>query len=279
MKVYPTDKLLASQTFAFARWKKTESTLRDPVVLHANAFLFVLKGKKILLDGDAALEVAPGHALLMRRGIHFMSEYIPEEEAFEALLIYFTDGLLERFLVQLASADPPPATAQDYALVGTSPLLTSFVEQYVQYFSVSAPPDALLELKTTELFYILATDKGFGAVDFFASLVQQPSDLKMLMAKVYKEKFTVQELAEMAGRSLSVFKREFEKDFGESPARWMIRQRLIEAKWHLTHTPKSVADIAYSLGFESVAHFDKAFKREFAHTPSAYRKAGAVGAK
>jgi hypothetical protein len=149
MKIYPTDKLLASQTFAFARWKKTEYMRREHVVLHANAFLFVLQGKKILLDGEAALKVAPSHALLMRRGVHFMSEYIPEGGSFEGLLIYFTQGLLECFLLQLASASPPPAAAQDYALLGTSPLLTSFVQQYRHYFSVSAPPDATCPMPST----------------------------------------------------------------------------------------------------------------------------------
>jgi hypothetical protein len=77
--------------------------------------------QKILLHGDAVLDVLPEHALRMRRGIHFMSRYILEGDSFEALLIYFTDVLLERLLVQLANVDPLPATAQDYALVGTSP--------------------------------------------------------------------------------------------------------------------------------------------------------------
>jgi AraC-like DNA-binding protein len=272
MQTYPQDKFLASQTFGFARWKTNVYKSREPIVLHANAFLFVLKGTKVLLDGNTQLEVSVGQTLLLRKGIHFMSEYIPEGDFFEALLIYFTDALLERFLQELNYAATPRGPQQDYALLGTSPLLSSFVQQYMQYFALAAPLDKLLELKTTELFYILATDKALGAVDFFISLVQQPSDLKMLMSKVYKEHFTVQELAEISGRSLSSFKREFEKHFGETPARWMIRQRLTDAKWLLSYTPKSIADIAYELGFESISHFDKAFKRQFGTTPSVYRK-------
>lgn len=273
MKTYPQDKLLASQTFAFAKWKTNQYKRREPIVLQANAFIFVLKGRKILLDGTARLEVPVGQALLLRKGVHFMSEYIPEGDFFEALLIYFTDAVLARFLQQLPHEAHPRRQQQDYALLGTSPLLSSFVQQYVHYFSVATPLDELLELKTTELFYILATDKALGAVDFFASLVQQPSDLKLLMGKLYQENFTVRELAEIAGRSLSSFKREFAQHFGESPARWMLRQRLVDAKWQLAYTPKSIADIAYGLGFESISHFDKAFKRQFTITPSAYRKA------
>jgi AraC-like DNA-binding protein len=33
----------------------------------------------------------------------------------------------------------------------------------------------------------------------------------------------------------------------------------------------TVAEIAYQVGFSDQAHFSKSFKKQFGHTPSAYR--------
>ena len=61
-------------------------------------------------------------------------------------------------------------------------------------------------------------------------------------------------MAYLSGRSLSSFKREFQDIYGESPARWIREKRLSKAQQMLRSSSLSVADVAYSLGFENPTH-------------------------
>ena len=53
----------------------------------------------------------------------------------------------------------------------------------------------------------------------------------------------------------------------------MIKARLLkEAKIMLSHSTWSIADIAYSLGFDGPSHFSGFFKKQLQISPSQYRK-------
>jgi AraC-like DNA-binding protein len=84
--------------------------------------------------------------------------------------------------------------------------------------------------------------------------------------------FTSEELAKTAGMSLSTFKREFKKQFGISPGKWLREQRLYRAKIMLKNPDKNISDIAFELGYNDVAAFSKAFKSETGYSPSEFLK-------
>ena len=56
------------------------------------------------------------------------------------------------------------------------------------------------------------------------------------------------------------FHRSFRAFFGETPHQFVIRLRLEHAADRLRRTNSSVTDVALAVGFESPAHFSRAFK-------------------
>lgn len=80
------------------------------------------------------------------------------------------------------------------------------------------------------------------------------------------------DLAYLAGRSLSSFKREFQTIYHVAPAQWLREQRLGRARILLQNTGASITQVCYTLGFESVAHFSRLFKRHFGLSPSALKR-------
>jgi len=63
----------------------------------------------------------------------------------------------------------------------------------------------------------------------------------------------------------------FRAFFGETPHQFVIRLRLERAADRLRRTDYSVTDVALAVGFESPAHFSRAFKTRFGCSPRAYR--------
>ena len=89
----------------------------------------------------------------------------------------------------------------------------------------------------------------------------------------YFEPLGVDDLARAAGFSRAHFIREFRRAFGESPHAYLLTRRLERAAALLRTTDRSVADICFSVGLQSVGSFTTSFTRIYGVSPTAYRDA------
>jgi len=87
----------------------------------------------------------------------------------------------------------------------------------------------------------------------------------------YFEPLEVDDLARAAGLSRAHFSREFRRAFGESPHAYLLTRRLERAAALLRNTDRSVADICFSVGLQSVGSFTSSFTRTYGVPPNAYR--------
>src|SRR3954469_20909412 len=89
----------------------------------------------------------------------------------------------------------------------------------------------------------------------------------------YFEPLGVDDMASAAGLSRAHFSREFRAAFGESPHAYLLTRRLERAAALLRTTDRSVADICFSVGLQSVGSFTTSFTGTFGKSPTAYRAA------
>jgi AraC-like DNA-binding protein len=87
----------------------------------------------------------------------------------------------------------------------------------------------------------------------------------------YAEPLDVDDLARAAGLSRAHFSREFRRAFGESPHAYLLTRRLERAAALLRTTDRSVAEICFSVGLQSVGSFTTSFTRTYGVSPTAYR--------
>jgi AraC-like DNA-binding protein len=87
----------------------------------------------------------------------------------------------------------------------------------------------------------------------------------------YSDPLDVDDLARAAALSRAHFSRQFRRAFGESPHAYLLTRRLERAAALLRATDRSVADICFSVGLQSVGSFTTSFTRAHGVAPSAYR--------
>jgi AraC-like DNA-binding protein len=87
----------------------------------------------------------------------------------------------------------------------------------------------------------------------------------------YFEPLDVDDMARAAGLSRAYFSREFRQAFGESPHAYLLTRRLERAAALLRATDRSVAEICFSVGLQSVGSFTTSFGRAYGKSPTAYR--------
>jgi transcriptional regulator GlxA family with amidase domain len=84
---------------------------------------------------------------------------------------------------------------------------------------------------------------------------------------------SIAEMARHANMSERNFARRFVEESGITPARWLVRQRLLAARELLERSHLSVKQIAARTGWSSPQSLREHFRRHVGTTPSAYRLA------
>lgn len=119
-------------------------------------------------------------------------------------------------------------------------------------------------------------------IDDFASPARQDEDSRLVAAKLEQLRLHILgslsrplrtvELAAMAGMSANQLRTLFRQAFALTPSQYVLRERVNWAQHLLTHSRKSIAQIADETGFSSQAHLNTVFRRQLGFTPGELRK-------
>lgn len=91
------------------------------------------------------------------------------------------------------------------------------------------------------------------------------------LEKSYQRKLTLGEVARASGASERHFCKVFKSETGLTFVNYLNRHRVEKAKQRLRESNRHVSEIAFEVGFESIAQFNRCFKRFAGEPPSAYR--------
>lgn len=87
----------------------------------------------------------------------------------------------------------------------------------------------------------------------------------------FADDIQVDELAKVANMSLRSFQRHFQHVYKVTPTRFVHKRRLSEARKLLRTTDSAVSDVAFEVGFNDVAYFSRAFRKETGLPPKRYQ--------
>lgn len=194
--------------------------------------VYVLSGKKTYktIDGEWTLE--PGQSLYVKKGAEIINQYFDDEYC---MLAFFISDDLIRETMEEIKGTPILNCEQDPEVfratrVQSSEYLEGYYHSMLTYFrGIDRPPDHILVLKLKELLLnLLNSDPLLAAYFRGLSLSDKPS-LQQIMEKNFCFKLKIEDYAELCHRSLSAFKRDFQKIYKETPGRWIMRRRVERA--------------------------------------------------
>lgn len=244
---------------------------RGTFFLEQHLLYVVLGGSVKLTCGRQSWTVSKNEMILLRRAQSVSYEKQGSEETglFESQLFAINDELLKDFLTSQQVVIPAMTEEYGAQVSPMSERLVAYCWSLAPYFNdPSQVNPGLLRLKVMELLYnVMDCSKNI-----FRQMLQLRQPVKTDIHRVVEENYTspisLDELAYLSGRSLSSFKRDFQDIYGESPTRWIREKRLAKAHEMLRSSSLSVADVAYSLGFENPTHFSRIFKQQYGYAPS-----------
>jgi AraC-like DNA-binding protein len=138
------------------------------------------------------------------------------------------------------------------------------------YFDPAAvlPKAPLADLKTKEAVELLVRLNPDLKDFLFDFSEPYKIDLEAYMNKHYMFNVPTAQFAQLTGRSLASFKRDFEKVFQTSPGQWLQQKRLSEAHYLISQKGRKPSEVYLDVGFENLSHFSYSFKKAYGVAPS-----------
>jgi AraC family transcriptional regulator, exoenzyme S synthesis regulatory protein ExsA len=235
-----------------------------------NYLFYVIDGRKVWHTAKGSYDIGKDSCVFVRKGGAILEQFA--DIGFCLLLFFIPD----EFICETLNTKTKPLPGSGHVfepvmLIESNEMLKSYFLSMSSYFSETKDPDpSLLELKFKELILNIADNAGNGdLLSYFCSLLREPQAvvLKRVMEDNFCYNLKLETYAELSNRSLSAFKRDFEKLFQTSPGKWLLEKRLHLALHLLNNLNKSVSEAAFESGFESASHFSRAFKARFGKAP------------
>ena len=240
-----------------------------------NYIFYVIDGRKIWHTAQGSYDLQKGSCVFVQKGASIIEQFF--DIGFCLVLFFIPDEFICNTLK--TKSVPINASEKKYGpvmLLNTSETLEAFFLSMSSYFASTKEPDAsLLELKFRELILTLADNpQNAELLAYFCSLLHEPQtvSLQRVMEDNYCFNLKLEQYAELSNRSLSAFKRDFEKLFKTTPGKWLLEKRLNHALHLVSNMKKNVSEAAFESGFENPSHFSRSFKERFGMPPTAVKQ-------
>ncbi len=173
-------------------------------------------------------------------------------------------------LVEMSS----PAVSHHLKILKTGGLVISRREGKEVYYTVAKTPrsEILHRMIENMIEVECPSDEVFEDSLLYDSAVQTVNDARDFMVCDLKRRYTIEELSKKFHINQTTFKTVFKTVFGQSVAAYMKILRIKKAMEYLVQTDKTIAEIAFEVGYESQSKFTQAFKSVTGMLPKEYRK-------
>ncbi|KUY20457.1 AraC family transcriptional regulator [Elizabethkingia miricola] len=231
---------------------------------------FQLSGETHAQHARGNTIVPEGSVVLVRKNQLIRSTKYPSKEGkYEFLSITLDKEVLQQYALEHKIVTEGHSESMPELFFEPNNFLKYYFLSLIPYIDQDINIDSnLANLKIREAIeLLLQSNPDFRHLLFDFS---QPYkiDLEEFMNLNYKFNVSTESFARLTGRSLSGFKRDFEKVFNSPPQQWLRNKRLDEAYYLIKHQKQKPADIYLDLGFENLSHFYFTFKQKFGKTTS-----------
>jgi len=238
-------------------------------------FTYIESGSMQVNDGNKVYSLKAGDFAfyVKNRLAKFIKQPAEDGAEYKSLSVLMDEQTLLKLknsYRQVHNAPEPEAVIH----LAPNVLYKSYAESLIAYLNTEEmPSEKLLDIKVQEIAVLLLENNPEFAGILFNFTEPGKIDIKEFMQRNFNFNVGLERFAYLTGRSLSTFKRDFEKVFGDSPSKWLQQKRLDEAYRLIVGERKKPSDVYIEVGFENLSHFSFAFKKAFGKSPSQFIEA------
>ncbi|GAO44084.1 AraC family transcriptional regulator [Flavihumibacter petaseus] len=254
------------------QWVSHADCREDLVLVTGNVLIYVVEGSFMFRFGDQQFEARKGQLAGIRKNVLLQYQASAADTGAACVVMTVRKETLMEF-TKLASITTSNGVNSGVIEI-CKPALTalncmrSLMPYFIDHEVLTA---GLVRIKLLELLFCLSQSHQALFSQLLDIREHYRPDITAIVEENIMAAVSLTQLARLAGRSVSSFRRDFLAIYNMPPSRWIRQRRLEKAKELLYSTNMTVTHICYTMGFENLAHFSRAFKSYFGNSPSDLR--------
>ncbi len=229
-------------------------------------FQIVLSGSGDHIVNNSTYELKRGHTFLMRlTDCH--QKIASDDFAFIVIQVHPGD-MPKEILKRLDRIKGDPVTYLDEETTSRMICLSEILKKACDG---EYPDSERMKKNLIEVIFSIFL-KNLDSVTFSPKTNERMSEIMIYINENFASRLTVSDVAEKFYMNVSYFCEYFKKHTGRTFTDYLATVRLDRAARLVSHTDKSIAEIATESGFGSITQFLRSFKKKFGCAPSEFRK-------
>ena len=237
------------------------------------SFCVITQGSKVVFVGDNRYQYDPFNYLLTTLELPRVSQVLEasRERPYLSLRLELSPTLVGSVMVE--TGQPISTSRADARAIDVSPLdadLLDAVVRLVRLVDSRAEARVLMPLITREIIYrLLRGDQGGRLCHLTVSGGHTPNIVRAVerLRQDFDQPVRIEDLAQELGMSVSSFHHHFKSVTALSPLQFQKRLRLQEARRLMLGEDLDATSVAYRVGYNDAAHFNREYKSLFGEPP------------
>lgn len=250
---------------------------RSKILLSYNLISFLEQGEKVVYYGVERTSIGNDSFAILCSGKYLMTEKLPLNGSYQSTMLLFDNSLFNQFFAKYASLiDGLPRCGvkrnTPFAVFQKDPFVIAFITSLALIqVKQTAFAEQMLELKFEELMLHLLGKypNEILALKYHNQETSADLEIRKAVEQNITDNLSLAELAFLCNQSISTFKRNFVKLYGENPSSYFLKRRMELAKTLLIHEHPS--EVYLKLGYENHSSFSKSFKQIHGVSPRQFK--------
>ncbi len=249
--------------------KLTQDLLNREKIIVSHSISFVVSGEIIVntYDGQEVI-VKSGEMMFMPRNSYLMSDFIRGQNSMEAFLFFFDHKILLKFLSNKIKDIKSGGKKPTICKLNSSAKIIHYLSSLKNIYFDETNNKELLEIKILEFLHLIYEGNREVLIEtlYASENGKKNKDIEFAMTEHYDKNLTIKDFANLSGYSVCTFNRKFKDIHGITPTQWILDKKIQKAH-ELLVDGDSATNAALEVGYSSLSHFIKAYKRKYGKTP------------
>lgn len=262
-----------------------KSALNVDLVFDDFVLTSMLQGKKIMqLEGTSRFDYLPGESVIVSPGQSMKIDF-PEasfENPTQCIALEISGDLIKSTMDLLNEYHPKVEKSENWIIDSKTFHLINNIQLAdtinriirISRYDQGKSKDIIIDLTLREMLVRLMQTQAakIFAKDYHTLSTSNPLAFTIRFIKENLDtKIDLDEVANKASMSRATFFKKFKEEFGITPSKYILNERLKRAERLLSNSKYSITQVCYYSGFENLSHFITVFKNEYGSSPGQYR--------
>ena len=232
----------------------------------------IIQGEKEIIASGEVVRAGVGRTLIITHDINVKARIQVSEtdRPYLAIVIPIDVQKLRDIALEMSFREQERHNQSAISVGTTSSELEDAVLRYVRLLQRPQEMDILATSILREIYFRVLIDEGASMLRELLIADSHANKIHRAVTHIksnYHSDLSIDELTKLVGMSTSSFHAHFRKITKTTPKKMQSDLRLMKVRERLRNSGETVSNLAYEVGYNSLAHLSKEYKAKFGRSP------------